>query len=144
MLAHAESKVPAMVSLPALVGVALLVARAESGASAHAVDTADSSQTIPYFSQVITVIEGENFTAGTGWEPRDWAHSPGYFASNSANDFMSRRAYLHADAHAPNGSTATATVRIGQASMQGCQPATVTAIHIHCSTSSCALTPLDR
>ena len=65
--------------------------------------------------QVYTVIEAENFSvSGSAWEPRAWAHSPGYFASNSANDFISRRAYLHADAHAANGTTATATVRIAQ------------------------------
>ena len=77
------------------------------------------TETIPYFSQTISVMEAENFTvaadAGAGvWEPRAWAHSPGYFAANQANAFMSRRAYLHADANVSSGS-ASAFVRIAQA-----------------------------
>jgi hypothetical protein len=74
---------------------------------------ADVSQLIPYFSETITVVEAENFTLIDGeWEPREWAHSPGYFASNSANDFLSRRAYLHAPAHAVNGTKAASRVAI--------------------------------
>lgn len=74
---------------------------------------ADGSQAVPYFSETISVIEAENFTVLSGeWEARAWAHSPGYFASNSANDFLSRRAYLHAPAHAINGTLAASVVSI--------------------------------
>ena len=67
--------------------------------------------------------EAENFTTSSGkagdnatWEARAWAHSPGYFAANQANAFMSRRAYLHADANATAGAgAASATVRIAKA-----------------------------
>jgi hypothetical protein len=78
---------------------------------------ADMSQTYPYFSQHITVIEAENFTAldPGGWEAREWAHSPGYFAANSANCFISRRAYLHAAKDAPAGSRAASRARIAAA-----------------------------
>jgi len=68
-------------------------------------------------------FEAENFTMSSGkagdnatWEARAWAHSPGYFAANQANAFMSRRAYLHADANATAGAgAASATVRIAKA-----------------------------
>jgi hypothetical protein len=43
------------------------------------------------------------------------AHSPSYFAANQENSFMSRRAYLHADAHAANGSFASASIRLAHA-----------------------------
>ena len=82
-------------------------------ASPQSPTVADASQAVPYFSQTIAVVECENFTVLSGeWEPRAWAHSPGYFASNSANDFLSRRAYLHAPAHAINGSVAASLVSI--------------------------------
>ena len=77
---------------------------------------ADGSQAIPYFGQTNYVIETENFTVISGeWEARAWAHSPGYFASNSANDFMSRRAYLHAPAHAINSTIAASNAAIQEA-----------------------------
>ena len=47
----------------------------------------------PEANETAYVLSGE-------WEAREWAHSPGYFASVQANCFHSRRAYLHAPAHA--------------------------------------------
>ena len=59
----------------------------------------DHSQLIPYFDATMTVVEAENFSSTTGWEPREWAHSPNYFAASLADTFLSRRAYLHAPAN---------------------------------------------
>ena len=90
-----------------------VAAAAPGRAASTTAAVADASQVVPYFSQTISIVEAENFTVlGGEWEPRAWAHSPGYFASNSANDFLSRRAYLHAPAHAINGTVAASLVTI--------------------------------
>jgi hypothetical protein len=54
---------------------------------------------------------GPDATVG-GWAPRQWAHDPNLFSSDVSNVFMNRRAYLHADADATVGSSATASVTI--------------------------------
>ena len=73
-----------------------------------------------YFAQNLTTVEAENMTvsggthcrSGDGWSPCSWAFDSNLFASDVANVFMSRRAYLHADANATLGDRAEATAPI--------------------------------
>ena len=77
----------------------------------------------PSCSQYV-LVEAENFTshsgAGTpsggsappGWVPQAWAHESNLFSSDVSNVFMNRRAFLHADANATVGSTASASIAI--------------------------------
>ena len=46
------------------------------------------------------VMECENFTVSSGFEPRPWLHSANRFAASVADTYLSRRAYLHAPANA--------------------------------------------
>jgi hypothetical protein len=82
-------------------------------------DNPNFAQLIPYFDQNITSIEAENMTvdathcrSGPGWSPCSWAFDGNLFASDVANVFLSRRAYLHADANATLGSRAEATAPV--------------------------------
>ena len=71
---------------------------------------------VPYFAKTLILIEAENLTtktsAASGWEPREWASTPNFFASNVNDVFHSRRAYLHAPARAPPTSCARSTLRV--------------------------------
>jgi hypothetical protein len=90
---------------------------AQQGADASsALPPADASTVAKYFEQYITVVEAENMTApgGGGWEAREWAHSPNYFAASLADTFLSRRAYLHAPANSTGHDVASASMKIGR------------------------------
>ena len=49
------------------------------------------------------------------WSPCVWGDDDNLFASDVSNVFLSRRAYLHADANATLGATASATVPVAAA-----------------------------
>jgi hypothetical protein len=86
----------------------------------------DNSQLIPYFHATMTAVEAENFSSTTGWEPREWAHSPNYFASVVANVFLSRRAYLHAAASTAAAAAAAGTPAVATALITIAAPGTYT------------------
>lgn len=79
-----------------------------------------------YFNESLTIMEGENFSdvtttasssspppcRGAPWSSCAWADDGNLFASDVSNVFMSRRAYLHADANATFGAQATAVVPV--------------------------------
>ena len=60
----------------------------------------------------MTVSGGTHCRSGDGWSPCSWAFDSNLFASDVANVFMSRRAYLHADANATLGDRAEATAPV--------------------------------
>ena len=78
-----------------------------------------------YFNRTTVIMEGENFTdaaaaasgatpgcRGAAWSACAWGDGGNLFASDVSNVFMSRRAYLHADANETYGAKATAVVPI--------------------------------
>ena len=85
------------------------------------------AQPVRYFNQTMMIMEAENFsTAGpwtgcrggggaTGWSACTWGDDDNLFASDVSNVFLSRRAYLHADANATLGETARAFVPVAAA-----------------------------
>eukprot|EP01050_Picozoa_sp_SAG11_P009362 SAG11_NODE_873_length_6802_cov_2.257646_1_plen_430_part_00 len=89
--------------------------------------TSHGAQQKRYFNDTLTIIEAENFTyingeynaaalpdcRGLPWSACAWADGGNLFASDVSNVFMSRRAYLHADANATFGAQATAVVPVG-------------------------------
>ena len=70
-------------------------------------------QAIKYFGSTYVVVEGENFTVGSGWKAKRWGEG-NYFADTTMS-FMNRKAYLHLPATARPSSRATAWVHIEDA-----------------------------
>jgi hypothetical protein len=114
---------PSRVALLVLLLRALLLGSDASTRTTAWVTPLTPTQTIAYCPgpscSKYLIVEAENFTvdgdgheAEDSWSPQEWAHDPNLFASDVSNVFMNRRAYLHADAIAPVGATATATVTV--------------------------------
>ena len=76
--------------------LALAAVPSRAAAVSSPASSAAAAQWVPFNEQQsLGFIEAENFTAAGGWEAREWAKTPNYFASTVANVFHSRRAYMH-------------------------------------------------
>lgn len=119
----------AMMARIVITGVMLAHAVAAAGQTVPVVSA--GAQQTRYFNRTLTIMEAENFTftaegiagqfgdeaaastcRGLPWSACAWGDGGNLFASDVSNVFMSRRAYLHADANATFGATATAIVPI--------------------------------